>query len=101
MSPPDLDAREARLKQIVHVFEGRVIERQGATATIEIPAQAGPALGGLCGMAGFLPIFKEQQFRVGDGAFYRYSVDLRPREERPSPQPSVGSITRPTRAAGG
>jgi hypothetical protein len=74
----DLDAREARLRQIVHVFEGRVIERSGATATIEIPAQAGPGLGGLCGMAGFLPIFKEQQFRVGDGAFYRYSVDLRP-----------------------
>jgi hypothetical protein len=95
----DLAARADRVKAIAECVGGKVLDRNGDTVRIEIPADtAPPGLVTLWGEGGFVPIFKSQDTRLasrritnmqgqtviceGDlitASFYRYTVDLRPR----------------------
>lgn len=94
----DLKERADRVRAIVEANHGKVIDRTGDIVTVEVPADVAPGMWAIWGMARFNPIFDSQDTRLAPRritnmhghtivcdndmvttAFYRYTVDLRPR----------------------
>jgi hypothetical protein len=101
----DLDARADRVKAIAECVGGKVLDRNGNTVRVEIPADKTSGLVVLWGMGGFIPIFRRQEFRTGivSQAFYIYDVDLRPHSAavETTPHAAAIAITAPTPKFGG
>jgi hypothetical protein len=97
MTAADLTARADRVRQIVASVGGNVLAHNGDAMRIEVPADNAPGLMALWGMGGFIPIYREQQFRCGieSRAFYIYDVALEPNAAG-TPAPGPAAITAPT-----
>jgi hypothetical protein len=121
MSPPDLDQRADRAKQIAQELFGKSHWRDGAEMHVEIPADMAGAAASSYGRGGFSAVITGQTTRLAPRrivdmdqrtivtdeqalmAFYSFKVDLHDRHAKVTDTPHAGAIaaTRPVKPAGG
>jgi hypothetical protein len=120
MTAPDLSERQRRVQIITNTLYGSVLDHDDDVMHVEIPADLAGAAASLFGAGGFSAVIIGQTTRMEPRrvldldkrtvidhdaedlmAFYSYRIELTPHAAQQSPQPSVASITRPTKPPGG